>query len=182
MKSIAVLPSIKYVIISFFILLSINQLTAQSSSVYELFEEDFQQSPSKNTAKSSISSKSGVNAKQAFFTLKTGLKPTIYVENNVVKKVSSNTVPLILKYENSNSLEILKENNSLIKKVELLTIKLKNLNDLNNQFDFSSIRGLDNLKYIYIQCNFNCTANQISSFILNVDPSVTIFYMVSNPS
>ncbi|MFK5959239.1 MAG: hypothetical protein QM495_10285 [Lutibacter sp.] len=182
MKNIAVFTSNKYVIIGFFILLGISQISAQSLNVYQLFEEDFQQSSSKIATKSSTFIKSNVDVKQGFFTLKKGLKPTIYVDYNKVKQVTGDVAPLILKYENSYSLNILKENNTLINKVELLTIKLKNQNEINNRFDFSSIEGFDNLKYIFIQCNFDCTANDISSFILNVDPKVTIFYMVSNPS
>tara|TARA_R110001583_G_scaffold49099_2_gene153784 strand:- start:2838 stop:3395 length:558 start_codon:yes stop_codon:yes gene_type:complete len=158
-----------------------NLLQKKGLNIVELFEGDFQNT-SKINAKSSSYGKSSTDIKEGFFSLKKNLKPTIYIENNRIKKVSGDTAPLILKYENSYSLEILNENNSLIKEVELITIKLKSQNELNNRFDISKIRGFNNLKYIYIQCNFKCTSNQISSFILNVDPKVAIFYMVNNPS
>ena len=181
MKKVTALFSIIYFMIVCFILLNIKQLSAQSAKVYELFEDDFQNSTKKVTKTSSYG-KSTVGNKEGFFILKKNLKPTIYVEDNNIKKVTGNTAPLILNYKNSYSLDILKKNNSLIKDVELLTIKLKSENELNNRFDFSSVRGLNSLKYIYIQCNFKCTISQINSFILNVDPNVTVFYMVNNPS
>jgi hypothetical protein len=183
MKNKSLLSKMKYFILGCFLAVNINHLSAQSSNIYELTEQDFQNtSVSNKVAKSATFGKSIDNVKQGFFSLKKGLKPTIYVDNNKIKKVNGGVSPIILKYQNSYSLEALKENNSLIRDVELLTIKIKNQNELNNRFDFSNIDGFDNLKYIYIQCNFDCTANDISSFILNADPKVIIFYMVSNPS
>jgi len=185
MKKVVVLPSMKYLIVGFFALLSANQFFAQNASVYELFEQDFQntsQVSSKSVSKSTTYSKSSLDVREGFFNLKRDLKPTIYVTNNKITKVSGNSTPLILKYENSYSLEIINKNSSLIKNVELLTIKLKNQEDLVNRLDFSTVTDFNNLKYIYIQCNFKCTASQLSSFILNVDPRVTIFYMINNPS
>lgn len=183
MKSTTVISLMKYFILGCFLVLSINHLSAQSSNIYELTEQDFQDtSISKKVAKSSRSAKSTNDFRQGFFDLKKGLKPTMYVDKNKIKKVTGGVSPLILKYQNSSSLEALKGNSSRIKNVELLTIKIKNQSEFNNRFDFSSINGFDNLKYIYIQCSFKCTANDISSFILNADPKVIIFYMVSNPS
>lgn len=172
----------KYFILGCFLVATINQISAQSSTIYQLTEQDFQEiSPSKMASKTASYKKPINDVKQGFFSLKKGLKPTIYVDNNKIKKVSGIS-PQIVKFQNSNSLEVLKENNSLIKNVELLTIRMKDQSELNNRIDFSNIDNFDNLKYIFIQCNFNCTANDISSFIINVDPKVIIFYMVSNPS
>jgi len=185
MKNVVVLSSMKYIIVGFFAILSGNQFFAQNANVYELFEQDFQNTSkiaSKNVSKSTSYSKSSLDVKEGFFSLKRDLKPTIYVANDKITKISGDSAPLILKYENSYSLEIINENSSLIKNVELLTIKLKNQKDLINRLDFSTIKGFNNLKYIYIQCNFKCTASQISSFILNVDPKIAIFYMINNPS
>src|SRR5690554_4169483 len=111
-----------------------------------------------------------------------GKNPTIYIENSRIINVSGETSPKVLKLLDGTSSSLLLDNNNMYGQVEVITITLNRASDLNNRLDFSSINGFPSLKYVYIKCLFECTDQQIRSFLLNADSVTTVFFKVVNPS
>ena len=109
------------------------------------------------------------------------LKPTIYVSDNRIKKVIGDSNPLRLKME-GNQINTLKSENPLFNSVELIVINIEKQSDLNGYFDVSSLQDFNSLKYIYVQCHFNCSESQIQQFVRNASSEMTIFFMNVNPS
>jgi hypothetical protein len=111
-----------------------------------------------------------------------GKNPTIYIENSTIINVTGEASPKVLKLLDATSFNLLQDNNSLHNSVEVITITLNRVSDLSNRFDVSRINGFRSLRYIYVKCLFDCTDQQISSFLLNADSVTTVFYKVVNPS
>lgn len=110
-----------------------------------------------------------------------GKNPTIYIENSSIINVTGDESPKVLKFLDASSFNILENNNPLYGNVEVITITLNRLSDLNNNLDVSRISGFTSLRYIYVKCLFDCTDQQIRSFLLNADAITTVFYKVVNP-
>lgn len=121
-----------------------------------------------------------------FYDLANNLQPTAYVENNTIK-IGGNgdhdgLQVVKLTFNDAQSFNILNENTNF-GKVELVTIKLLTPADLNNRIDLSEVRGLNRLKYVLIECAFECTPSQIKQFITYQDDSnIRILYKVNKPS
>ncbi|HLV38586.1 hypothetical protein [Xanthomarina sp.] len=111
-----------------------------------------------------------------------GKNPTIYIENSIIINVTGDESPKVLQLLDGTSNLLLQDNNSLYSNVEVITIKLNRLSDLNSRLDLSHINGFSSLKYVYIQCLFECTDQQINNYLLNADSVTTVFYKVVNPS
>jgi hypothetical protein len=138
-------------------------------NIYQIFDE--------NSGNSSL--RSSVNVPNE---LLHGKNPTIYIENSSIINVTGDVSPIVLKLLDATSFSLLQDNNSLYNNVEVITITLNRASDLNNRLDVSSINGFRSLKYIYVKCLFECTDQQIRSFLLNADSVTTVFYKVVNPS
>lgn len=111
-----------------------------------------------------------------------GHNPTIYIENSRVINVTGDESPKVLQLLDANSNLLLQGNNSLYNSVEVITITLGRISDLNNRLDLSRINGFTSLRYVYIKCLFDCTDQQINNYLLNADSVTTVFYKVVNPS
>lgn len=111
-----------------------------------------------------------------------GKNPTIYIENSRVINVTGDTSPKVLKLLDANSYNLLQDNNPLYNNVEVITITLSRISDLNNRLDLSRINGFSSLRYVYVKCLFDCSDQQISNFLLNAESVTTVFYKVVNPS
>lgn len=167
--------SIRYHILFFLALLlfSGNSLMAQENGIYELVKD--------NGQSKKVSSKGQVNDRADFYDLAFNLHPTAYAENNTFKYYKPNKTISKLSFADSKSLGLLYQNNSKYDKAELLIITLKTPSDINNGIDITDLKGLNNLKYVFIKCYFKCSEKQIEDFI-TANPNVRIFYSVENPS
>jgi hypothetical protein len=111
-----------------------------------------------------------------------GKNPTIYIKDASIINVTGDESPKVLKLLDATSSNILRNANNQYNDVEVITITLNRISDLNLRFDLSSINGFNSLRYIYVKCMFDCTDQQIRDFLLNADSVTTIFYKVINQS
>ncbi|WP_308992822.1 hypothetical protein QLS71_015830 [Mariniflexile litorale] len=151
-------------------LLSFNEVVAQETKVFELKNGTLLQNSNLN------------GADEVPNQLLYSLKPSIYVKNNNIIKVTGPQKPISLTLYDANSLNILKTENSLFSTVQILKVQLKEISDLNSYIDFSNISGFNNLSYIYVTTYFKCTESQIRAFIKNIDSEITIYFENVNPS
>lgn len=155
-------------------LLSSGKLCAQENGIYEIEKNN---SISKETAK-----KNKGNDRDDFYHLAYKLHPTSYAENKSIKKVNYNSAKISkLTFNDANSFNVLNQNTSNFYDVELITVNLNSVEDLNNKLDLTEASGFNNLKYIFIKCAFKCTEAQIKQFI-NSDSNIRVFYKVEIPS
>ena len=66
-------------------------------------------------------------------------------------------------------------------KKEIITIKVKDLNELRNNIDLTTLTALNNLKYVFIKCAFKCESKDIETFII-AHSNIRVFYNAENPS
>lgn len=159
------------------LLLSVSTLTAQENGFYEikanLISDD---NPQSNTNTS----------REAFYNLIYNLHPTAYVDNNAIKiggnSGNSNLPILKLTFHDTKSFSVLNQANAQYNNVELMSINVMTVGDLNNRLNLVDVGNLNQLKYIYIECYFDCTASQLKEFITYDNPNIRIFYKVSKPS
>ncbi|MCK0124721.1 hypothetical protein MWU76_09925 [Gelidibacter sp. F2691] len=104
------------------------------------------------------------------------LNATVYVKNNAISKVKGKAHPLVLKFKDAQSFNVVSKRNPLFNKVEMIKIDLASENDLRTPFNMSALRGFNNLKYVYLKCEFPATEDQIRNFIQNADPKLIIYY------
>ena len=150
-------------------LLFTNKAVAQENGIYELTNNN-----SKSITKTN-------NEREEFNNLAYNLHSTIYIENGIEKTTYGEGLPIKLSLKDTKSISLLNSGNSKYNQVKLITIKLKNSNELNNILDLSNTSGLSKLLYIYIKCHFKCTADQIKAFV-KASPQTRIFYTSETPS
>jgi len=159
------------------LLLSVNILTAQENGYYEI---------KANLISDDNSPSNTDNSREAFYNLILNLHPTAYVENSAIKiggnSGYSNLPILKLTFHDTKSFSILNQANAQYNDVELMTIKVLTVADLNNRLNLVDVGNLNQLKYIYIECYFDCTESQLKGFITYDNPNIRIFYKVSKPS
>ncbi|GAA3655410.1 hypothetical protein [Flavivirga jejuensis] len=149
-----------------------NKAIAQENGIYELSNNNF--------SKSAINKKTDEGRTQ-FNKLAYNLHPTVYIENGLEKQTYGEGLPIKLTFEDTKSLNLLNSENVKYNQVQLITIKINSTNDLNNTLDLSNVPGLNKLIYIYLKCNFKCTAELIKGFI-KVNPQIRVFYTSKKPS
>ena len=149
-----------------------NKIIAQENGIYELSNNNF----SKSVAKSQAD-----NGRSEFNKLAYNLHPTVYVVNGIEKTTYGQGLPIKLTLKDAKSISVLNSGNPKYNKVQLITIKLNKSSDLNTKLDLSSLSGLSELKYIFIKCNFKCTADQLKTFV-NANSVIRIFYRSETPS
>jgi hypothetical protein len=176
-----------FVLVVFISLFSFTIGYAQGAKVYELFENNYNgtnvASKSALKANTNNTSQTYTDDLNKFYDLNYNLKPTIYINNNVIVKAPANEAPVKVKLEDTNSFNILKSYNPLFETVELIIINVENSSGLNTSIDVSLFQSFTSLKYIYVQCNqFTSSVNQIQNFITNAGSDVTIYFMTLNPS
>lgn len=147
----------------FIILFSIIHVNAQEKGIYE------------------ITSDAATNDRSHFYDLAFKLHPTIYLKNNIVKKIYGDGIIKKITFEDTKSFGMLNNQDSKYKDVELITIKLTSKTDLNTQLDLSNSSVFVNLKYIYLKSNFKLKSEVVKNFI-KVSPNVRILYKSGNPS
>lgn len=156
------------------LLFSSSELVAQENDIYEV--------NATNTLSKTSSKKENPKDRESFYDLAFKLHTTSYVENNSIRKSNKNSTSVSkLTFNDVSSFNVLKQTNQDFNDVELITIVLKSANDLNNKIDLTEINGFDNLKYVYIKCQFNCSEQQIKGFVTS-NGTVRVFYKTEIPS
>ena len=156
---------------------------AQDIQVTELTEVDFQnkmQLAKKSSAKTSSAALN--NDSDRFFEIVNVLLPTVYVSKGAIVKVSGEGAPVKMNFSDANTTTVLNSVNKLFSSIELVSIMLKNKNDINKAIDVSLLKGFDSLKYIYIKSYFECSESEIRSFLRGTPEGITIYYIMTNPS
>src|SRR5690606_865297 len=169
MKNKSTLVFYTYTLLSICIALFSTNADAQENGIYEI--------AGNNNAE---------NDREDFYELTYQLKPTAYIENNNVKLGGNggyDNLPIVkLTFNDAKSFNILNQQSIKLNKVELMTIKLSTAADLNNRINLIETSGLNRLKYIFIECAFECTESQINQFITYDNSIIRVFYKINKPS
>lgn len=128
---------------------------------------------------------SSVLADQTSYTqitnLVSGINPTVYINNGVIK--TSSDLPPVCADVDINSLPSLSAANSLFNQVELLKIRLDSDNSPQEILNLNNLPGFTNLKYVLFICSYNCDLRTIYSLY---QPSaqgwIYVFYQISIPN
>ena len=156
------------------LLFSSSELAAQENDIYEV---------NGSNSMSKTSSKKGIqNDREDFYDLAFNLRPTAYIENNVIRNNRKGGASVSkLTFIDTKSFNILSQSNQNFNDIELISIKLESENDLNNKINLTQASGFSSLKYVFVKCYFKCTEQQVKGFI-TADPNVRIFYKTEKPS
>lgn len=151
----------------FLLVLSSGLLVAQESRIYELTDN-------KAEMKSTLAEQQNVDFNK-LHSLVYDLHPTVYVQDNKIELTPEES-PSVLKLENIESFNSISTSTESYIKIELVVIRLNTPSEINTTLDFATLNGFDSLKYILVECSFNCTEPQIRNLISNSNPDVTIFF------
>ena len=158
-----------FLFVSLFLFMG-NKLLAQENGVHEIVQNEFSK---KNKEKGNSNAFNG--NRDEFYKLAFNLHPTYYYENNSLKSTYDSGNLSKLTFEDVKSSNSIKNKNPKYDQVELITIILKNVNDLKSPLNLSKDQNLKKLKYVYIKCYFKCSDDDIKNFI-RTDKNVRIFY------
>ncbi len=154
-------------------ILSIGNATAQENDIFELTDDE-------DLSKVKIKKYKEKN-RGKFYNLTQKLHTTVYISNNNVNKVYGEGAIKKITFGDSKSFGLL--SNKKYDKVELITINIDKISDLNNKLDLTIDNKLTSLKYIFIRCDFKCTKQQIKKFVkANRNSNIRIFYKTESSS
>ena len=108
-------------------------------------------------------------------------QPSLYLNSQGIKKYGD--IPVCL-YSQSKFLV----NNNRIKdgidfnSVEIIIIKIEDLQDLNSEIDASQFFDFLKLKYIYILSTIECSEKELQKIIKNDHSRFTLLYSIQKPS
>lgn len=147
---------------------------SQENNIYEI---------ENNTVGKKFTSKNeSINNRDEFYDLTFKMYSTYYFQNKELKSKYGKGTPLKLTFRDLESVESLYDNTQDYSEVQLITIDLLNTNDLNSVIDLTyNNQPFQNLKYIFLRCNFNCNEQQINKFI-KVNSDVRIFFTTEKGS
>lgn len=147
---------------------------SQENNIYELENQTSDKQP---TLKNE-----NINNREAFYDLTFKMYSTYYFQDNELKSKYGKGVPVKLTFRDLKSVESLYDEKQNYSEVQLITIDLLRPNDLNSSIDLTvSNQQLQNLKYVFIRCDFNCTDQQINKFI-KVNSDVRVFFTTERGS
>ena len=104
-------------------------------------------------------------------------QPSIYFNSSEVKTIGENPKSFFVEFQNLNKLS----NSNLLKNnIEIVTIKINNLNELNSTIDLFVFSSFKKLKYVHIYSSVTINESILSKLIRNYDEKYTIFYTIEN--
>lgn len=106
------------------------------------------------------------------------LNPTIFISDSG-SSVFGDEAPVKLEFD-AGSFQELYTSNPAFNEVKLLAIKIEGPADYSNSLDLSTLPAFQNLKYIFVECAFDCDSTQIQNMFSNVD-DVVVLYLVATP-
>ncbi len=170
-----------------FLIFSILTVEGQTTNFIKVTETDFEavQLNGKNQNNNEIASRSNIKEKndnQRFFEIANKNVSVIYIDNDGVSKVFGEGNPIKLKLDDLQLQSLLKSTNNLFESIELIIVDLKRQTDLNKSINVSGLTEFKNLKYIFVKCYFECSGDQIRELILNSNPNITVYYIMTSQS
>ena len=158
---------------------------AQENEIYELTDNNSlsKSSSTKNTFHKTKINKVKDVSRTKFYSLVQKIHTTAYIKNSAVTKIHGKGPIKRITFEDASSLSFLNKKNKNYAHVELLTVSLKNANDLNNYLNLSKAQAVNKLKYVFIRCRFKCTKKQIEKFVnTKSNSNIRIFYKTESAS
>lgn len=152
-----------------FVLFGINNSWGQNINEFHSFENEMKNSPDPN-ARQEIAT---------FNELLHQLHSSVYIENNGIKSFGKGQP--VCAYVDADALDKLTEDNSLFRKVQLITIRVQKKGDLSKSLDVATLHGFYDLKYIMVRCDFNCSKEQVEKLLTGTRDGLIICYEVSIP-
>ncbi len=178
--------NLKHLLMFIFLVSISNFVNAQQNQIIQITDNDSGATENKveKNHKSMRSNKSSSDdtTRKDFNDLQFKSQHSIYVANKKILTKTGEDKVARLRLEDVSSLDFLYTHNPDFKQIEIISIKINNVSDLNQKLDMSKLSAFDQLKYIFLQCGFDCTEDQIQKFILNYKSNITIYYMVSKES
>lgn len=107
------------------------------------------------------------------------LNPTLNIEQGKILATSDET-PICVDIDNS-SLSILYTNNPKFEKIEYLSIKITDSQNV-NLLDLSKLTSFKSLKYVHIECRQDFPVDFINNLVKNRNPNVQVFYSIVIPN
>ncbi len=173
MKNKPALTFYSFLLVCIVSILSIENATAQENGIFELTNDD-------ELSKVKVKKYKEKN-RGKFYNLTQKLHTTAYISNNTLNKVYGEEEIKKITFGDSKSFGLL--NDKKYDKVELITIKVDKVIDLNNNLDLTANDKLPSLKYIFVKCNFKCNKQQIKKFVkANKNSNIRIFYRTESSS
>jgi hypothetical protein len=113
--------------------------------------------------------------------LVSGINPTVYINNSIIK-TSSDASPVCADVD-LNSLSGLVASNTLFNQVEMLKIRLDNDNLSQNILNLNNLPSFTNLKYVLFICSYDCDLRTIYSLYQPAaQGGISVFYQISIPN
>lgn len=103
------------------------------------------------------------------------VQPAIYFNSGDVKTYGEKPKKFFIDFQYLNQI---RSSNLLKNNIEIVTIKINSLNELNSTIDLSLFSSFKNLKYIYIISNVTTTEQAILGMIRNYNEKYSIFYNI----
>ncbi|GAA4231332.1 hypothetical protein GCM10022291_03560 [Postechiella marina] len=162
-----------------FLLVIVKHVNAQEKDIYELDNATIAKTQGQ-VNKGKYKKGSSLDRVE-FYNLIENIYTTYYVNNGKIKKAYGDGKPKKLALRGTGAFNYLKTANHNFKNIEIITITLDTISEIQNTMDLSSLKGFDNLKYIFIRCYFKPNEAQIKSFIKTKEHN-RVFYKMENPS
>ncbi len=109
-------------------------------------------------------------------------QPSVYFDAGAVTVRGTNPVNLYTTAAALNSIGSIDTSSFDASKIEMITIKVTQANELAGGIDLSVLAGFTNLKYIYVLSEASVQPNDITRSIRNTNPNYSVFYSISKPS
>jgi hypothetical protein len=107
------------------------------------------------------------------------VQPAVYYLRGEVKAYGENPTSL---YTNVSSLSEIDSAITTKESIEILTISVNQMSDLNGRLDLSVLSNFPNLKYVYILSTIETTATVISGLVQNSNARFGVFYKIDKGS
>jgi len=101
------------------------------------------------------------------------VQPSIYFYEGVVKNYGSNPKSLFTDVKGFN---LLNKQDLSKNDIELITIRVENIQDFQNKIDLSNVGTFPKVKFIYILTTFNYDINSVPKVITNYSDSYVIIF------
>ncbi|GHA50130.1 hypothetical protein GCM10007103_33680 [Salinimicrobium marinum] len=106
------------------------------------------------------------------------IHPTVFISDAEIKTFGQEA-PVKAEFHAANY-TLLQTTNQNYNAVKLLTIKINKAADLNATIDAATLTAFRSLKYILIECSFDCNSTAIQNLFSNLE-DILVFYIIATP-
>ena len=106
------------------------------------------------------------------------LHPTVFISDTEIKTFGQEAPVKAEFYPGSYT--SLQRSNPDYNAVKLLTIKANEAANFNTRIDVSTLTAFRSLKYILVECSFNCSSGEIQNLFSNLE-DVVVLYIIATP-